>query len=557
MATRWTSFDCGCYTGAVAGDADTETAEQRAFANAALTVVLTALGTLLAVAATYLLTPVLGLLPLWSRYDLALSTVAGIGYFVWLFVRLGGASATSEHRAWYRAFRQGLRTGHASGHYARGVARAVAWTDRFMGDSASTSMGLFPRAFGLTRAAPLWTAQSYHRCLLLALIYPVWTIGIAWAVWGHVGQAENALNMYEAQGWQRALALACLVAIGFAAYRINKSKRPGPAVLLAIAMLAPIWTAFKSGSGFVGVVVMVGIGIPSEGAFAVGSITAVAAALALNGSARANVVVAFVCALTLIVPYSLLIERAKKSHRFGQALAALTLVLLLAALWPLPHILADLPSSLRSLILIYFLTLLTVINAPFDWLAIGITRGLIRRGQELGGPWPLLLALLDFVLSLVLLALLAVATLWATEVYNLAAISGGARAAIIDVGGYLKALGDPLQRVDPTYFWLYAMLFSSQIPALINIAFGGFCLLRGVTPVNGWMSARLPESGGLDTWTRLGIAAVQALQLAVAVALGSGAYYAIVALLVGLIDPLFGAGLLDILTAIRITPLFG
>jgi hypothetical protein len=30
---------------------------------------------------------------------------------------------------------------------------------------------LFPHAFGLKKAAPLWTAPAFDRCLLLALIY--------------------------------------------------------------------------------------------------------------------------------------------------------------------------------------------------------------------------------------------------------------------------------------------------------------------------------------------------------------------------------------------------
>jgi hypothetical protein len=32
-----------------------------------------------------------------------------------------------------------------------------------------------------------------------------------------------------------------------------------------------------------------------------------------------------------------------------------------------------------------FLGLLTLINAPFDWASLGLTRALLRRGLELGG----------------------------------------------------------------------------------------------------------------------------------------------------------------------------
>ncbi len=35
--------------------------------------------------------------------------------------------------------------------------------------------------------------------------------------------------------------------------------------------------------------------------------------------------------------------------------------------------------------LLLFLDLLTLLNAPFDWASLGLTRALLRRGLELGG----------------------------------------------------------------------------------------------------------------------------------------------------------------------------
>ena len=46
-----------------------------------------------------------------------------------------------------------------------------------------------------------------------------------------------------------------------------------------------------------------------------------------------------------------------------------------------------------------FLGLLTLLNAPFDWASLGLTRALRRRGLELGGWWPYLLALVDAALA--------------------------------------------------------------------------------------------------------------------------------------------------------------
>ena len=45
--------------------------------------------------------------------------------------------------------------------------------------------------------------------------------------------------------------------------------------------------------------------------------------------------------------------------------------------------------------LVLFLGLLSLLNAPFDWASLGLTRALLRRGLELGGWWPYALALVD------------------------------------------------------------------------------------------------------------------------------------------------------------------
>ena len=53
--------------------------------------------------------------------------------------------------------------------------------------------------------------------------------------------------------------------------------------------------------------------------------------------------------------------------------------------------------------------LIPIVNVPFYWVSLGLTRALLRRGAEDGAPSPLWLGLLDFVFGLILLALLALA----------------------------------------------------------------------------------------------------------------------------------------------------
>ncbi|MFZ0506776.1 MAG: hypothetical protein WBE85_11570 [Methylocella sp.] len=57
--------------------------------------------------------------------------------------------------------------------------------------------------------------------------------------------------------------------------------------------------------------------------------------------------------------------------------------------------------------LLFFLGLLTLLNAPFDWASLGLTRALLRRGPELGGWYPYFLALVDAALATLIIALLA------------------------------------------------------------------------------------------------------------------------------------------------------
>jgi len=73
---------------------------------------------------------------------------------------------------------------------------------------------LFPLAFGPKKAAPLWTAPAFDRCLLLALLYPIATIFAIWAISGHVGPAERALGLKpDNAGWVRSLWVSLALAL--------------------------------------------------------------------------------------------------------------------------------------------------------------------------------------------------------------------------------------------------------------------------------------------------------------------------------------------------------
>jgi hypothetical protein len=75
--------------------------------------------------------------------------------------------------------------------------------------------------------------------------------------------------------------------------------------------------------------------------------------------------------------------------------------------------------------LLLFLGLITLLNAPFDWFSLGLTRALLRRGLELGGWWPYALALLDASLAVIIIAALALSMVVGVQGFDKLAVYGG------------------------------------------------------------------------------------------------------------------------------------
>jgi hypothetical protein len=97
--------------------------------------------------------------------------------------------------------------------------------DRFFGDAGMANRTLFPHAFGLKTPAPLWTPLAFDRCLFLALVYPIATIFIIWAVSGHASPAEMALGLkLNVPGWSRGFITAAAVFEGFAIWSFFREK---------------------------------------------------------------------------------------------------------------------------------------------------------------------------------------------------------------------------------------------------------------------------------------------------------------------------------------------
>ncbi len=127
--------------------------------------------------------------------------VCGLAFSL-LYRRYLGVLAASalpfgaNERVGYLALRRNLDEGGAVARlYSDRLNRFLARVETFFGDEGMADRSLFPKAFGLKTAAPLWTAPAFDRCLLLALAYPIVTIFLIWVISGQVGPAKTALQL--------------------------------------------------------------------------------------------------------------------------------------------------------------------------------------------------------------------------------------------------------------------------------------------------------------------------------------------------------------------------
>jgi hypothetical protein len=206
--------------------------------------------------------------------------------------------------------------------------------------------------------------------------------------------------------------------------------------------------------------------------------------------------------------------------------------------------------------LLMFLGLFTLINAPFDWISLGLTRALLRRGLELGAWWPYLLALVDAVCAAVIITMLTVVSVLSIQLFDdLATRSVGEGARALPLGPLLD--GIETHPSAPEFSWVYAMLLSTMIPSLVNLMIGGASLVRGVPWVTNLLLYLMPERGAPPTFNRQWITLLLTLQIFVGAAIGVVLQGLLFYLVIWWLVPLFGRDLLDLARAIAAPDLPG
>ncbi len=467
----------------------------------------------------------------------------------------------AERKA-YDGLRKSLRGDNiATRLYSDSLTTFLDAVDRFFGDASKADQTLFPHAFGLKTPAPLWTAPAFDRCLLLALLYPIAAVFIVWAVSGHIGPAEEALGLQRnLPGWMRMVAV---MATGFSAFAYWRLVRASGwiSAIVWFAVADSLTVAVAHAGAFPVAVAIAGAGIGvSAGAIAAGGVGVGvgigAGAIAIAGAGA--VAIAVVVIVVVVIVW--LNERDAGNSRLGIFLLlffiAMTSSCLVAA-----YLLAIAPNWHDkygpSLL---FLGLLTLLNAPFDWASLGLTRALLRRGLELKGWWPFLLAVADALAAAVIIALLSLTMVIGVQTFDALSIHAGGKPLLPLVFDSIYVHRAP-QRVPlldgiaahpgaPEYWWVYALLLSTMIPSLLNLMIGGASLFRGVPGLPVLFLRFMPASGPVPSFNRELLALALTCQDFAGAFLGISAQLALAGGLLFHVLPWMGFGLLDTARAV-------
>jgi hypothetical protein len=469
---------------------------------------------------------------------------------------LGADRRKPAERQAYDALRDILAQGNMAARlYADRLTRFLDWIDHRFGDAGMADRTLLPHAFGLKTPASLWTAPALDRCLLLALLYPILTIFAIWAVTGHVGPAEASLRLNpNIPAWQRAgaaMGLGCSLVISWRSrqspWKVRLQTGVGHLVALAVAAVCGaglITNAAAFTFATIGFDAAAGSGTGTVfGALCTVMPASFATSIAVSGGLAFFIAVAsaaVVAAGVVVVAVARLSSRAIRRQRQGAFIAAWFAVIiptcLSAAYFSSPGETWQITGPL-----VLFLGLLSLLNAPFDWASLGLTRALLRRGLELGGWWPYALALVDAGLAAVIIAVLALTMVVGVQAFVVLAAHGGS-VAVLPLEPLFKGIAE--HPGAPEYWWIYALLLSTMIPSLVNLVIGGTSLARGVPGLPSLLLRKIPERGNVPKFDRAWIATVLTSQVALGAALGIIAQVFLVWVIIGQVMPLFGLELL-------------
>jgi hypothetical protein len=454
-----------------------------------------------------------------------------------------GSGGSARHRA-YENLRVSLSEGGSPARlYVLWLERSLHLVERLFREQPPADRSFVQHVIGLTRPAALWTAPALDWCVLFSFIFPQALLILGWGVTGQAGAAEGVLGLTPQPDTLARYVTMGAVAVAAYAYakcfalleRRRLSHLPGSVhwsrfllwqlVVIGATLVIDHYLGHGANavggstilsSSVIGAVagdVLVGIAAGSLGAVVGMSIMAFHL-----GAFAGCMAAAFACALAGYgraawggpgSAWQRLRLRLHRSQLFWWLFLLLAAAFYLALARYLPRSQAF---PVLGAILLYY-GLLPALNAPFLWFSVGLTRAFLWLGLEKKGWWPYLFALVDAAVAVLVMVLLVAVMVVGIQALNLMAMRGGEEeifplAPLLNVVRFGPA-GNHFRADD---WWAYTLLFLALVPSLMNLAVGGFSLLRGIPVLSRHLHALLPEDHGVEHHDRNRIALILALQ---------------------------------------------
>lgn len=429
--------------------------------------------------------------------------------------------------------------------YTRTLRRVLMWADRFFegkpykyeppaGKWQARAMRLGLRLFGrptdyrrpdevrLPGWRPnAWSARTYDRCLLLAIVYPVLAGIVAWAAFGDGGVLTAGIGVApEPDLSARVLTVALFCAAAVAGFLFDIYDDDLLLALFLFLLFMIFWFFWFDSFAVLIFFVFARSINQLNSIFSIFMISSIY--LIFYCISGAFVPIISILWLISYLFYDIIATLISNSIRFFFVLIFL-IIIILCEFSVFAYFNLNSQISTVRFTLLLAIGLLPLINAPFDWASIGLTRTLLYRNLDTpSARMRFVWSALDLVGALALLVLLALTSVLAMEMFNAAAFAGGAATPPVDVAGMLADIG--AEPYAARHFWLYFALFSTLLPTLIH------CLVWVVStatvrigPLQRWLVDGLDNRLGHGTATRHKIAAVLTLRWLIPIPLVLGA----------------------------------
>ncbi len=447
--------------------------------------------------------------PVWG---LILALAAGLGgAAVWL--QGGALQAPGPDRD--RLLRSLEIGGDLRRLYVFWLTRGLNRVDRFLGDAGKAAFSL-PSPFGNRERAPYWTGWSFETCALITLAYPLLGVFAAWVWTGDAGLAGRGLGLSAATPPSGRLAVVAGLTVAGLAIRqgARNHRRFGDgwratswfAVAAAIGATNAV-AGVRSVAGIiyiaiVGVIVgdgVISIAVSMAAGVLVGAVLVVIGVVVGGFDDVVGFVISAVLSAIIISVFGAdyLVPRMMRNDQHGR-FWLLAWPFVIGFCYLLLTSCITLTSQRLPLLLIVMVGLVPLVNIPFDWASIGVTRALLRRGCEPDAPSPFLLGVVDFGFGLLLLGLLAVALLTALLAADHVTARAGV-APLIDLPRLFHRLATTPGST--ANWWVYLTLFSTMLPSVLNCLIGAVSLISWSLPsLRRWMLEVIPtlDQPGLD-----------------------------------------------------------